>query len=49
MKLTARTVVGETTVAGTSGVFTHNTGTELEHAFRRWLVGTLKFNYGVDD
>ena len=39
VKLTASTVVGETTVAGTSGVFTRNAGVELEHAFRRWLIG----------
>ena len=49
VKLTASTVVGETTVAGTSGVFTHNAGVELEHAFRRWLIGSLRFSYGVDN
>jgi len=49
VKLTANTVASETTVPGTAGVFTRNTGVELEHAFRRWLVGSLKFNYGLDD
>ena len=49
VKLTASTVVSETTVAGTSGVFTHNVGAELEHAFRRWLIGSVRFSYGVDD
>jgi hypothetical protein len=49
VKLLASTVAGETTVPGTSGVFTRNAGIEIEHAFRRWLVGAVKFNYGLDD
>jgi hypothetical protein len=49
VKLTAQTVAGETTVPGTSGIFTRNAGVEVEHAFRRWLVGSVKFNYGFDD
>ena len=32
-----------------SDVLTRNAGIEVEHAFRRWLVGSLKFNYGFDD
>ena len=34
---------------GTSGVLTRNVGIEVEHAFRRWLIGAVKFNYGLDD
>jgi len=49
LKLTANTLVTETTVPGTSGVFTRNVGFEVEHAFRRWLIGAVKFNYGADD
>jgi hypothetical protein len=49
VKLLASTVAGETTVPGTSGVFTRNAGIEIEHSFRRWLVGAVKFNYGLDD
>jgi hypothetical protein len=49
VKLTATTTAGETTVAGTAGILTRNAGIEVEHAFRRWLVGALKFNYGLDD
>jgi hypothetical protein len=30
-------------------VLTRNAGIEVEHSFRRWLVGTAKFNYGRDD
>ena len=49
IKFNASTVAAETTVPGTAGVFTRNAGVEVEHAFRRWLVGSLKFNYGFDD
>jgi len=49
VKLSASTVASETTVPGTAGVFTRNIGMEVEHAFRRWLIGSVKFNYGLDD
>jgi hypothetical protein len=49
VKLLATTVASETTVAGTSGVLTRNAGIEVEHSFRRWLVGAVRFNYGLDD
>jgi hypothetical protein len=49
IKFNAATVAAETTVPGTAGVFTRNAGVEVEHAFRRWLIGSLKFNYGFDD
>ena len=49
VKLTAQTVAGETTVPGTAGVLTRNAGIEVEHSFRRWLIGAVKFNYGLDD
>jgi hypothetical protein len=49
IKLIATTVASETTVPGTAGVFTRNAGIEVEHSFRRWLVGAVKFNYGLDD
>ena len=49
VKLTAQTVASETTVPGTAGVLTRNAGIEVEHSFRRWLVGAVKFNYGLDD
>jgi hypothetical protein len=49
IKLTAATVAGETTVPGTAGILTRNAGLEVEHAFRRWLIGAVKFNYGNDD
>ena len=49
IKLTAATVAGETTVPGAAGILTRNAGIEVEHAFRRWLIGAVKFNYGNDD
>jgi len=49
IKLTASTTAAETTVPGTAGVLTRNAGIEFEHAFRRWLIGAVKFNYGFDD
>jgi hypothetical protein len=49
VKLTAATVAQETTAPGTAGVLTRNTSIEVDHAFRRWLVGAIKFSYGFDD
>jgi hypothetical protein len=49
VKFNASTVAAETTVPGTAGVLTRNAGVEVEHSFRRWLIGSLKFNYGFDD
>jgi hypothetical protein len=42
-KFTALTIVSESTLAGVSGEFTHELGIEVDHAFRTWLDGTLKF------
>jgi hypothetical protein len=41
-KLTAVTSANESTLAGVSGVFTHEVGIEVDHAFRTWLGATLK-------
>jgi hypothetical protein len=47
-KLTARTSVDETTVAGVSGIFTREVALQVDHAFRRWLLGTVKFSDALD-
>jgi hypothetical protein len=47
-KLIARTTANETTVAGVSGIFTREAGLEAAHAFRRWLIATLRFTAGLD-
>jgi hypothetical protein len=32
-----------------SGVLRRDFGTQVDHSFRRWLIGTVKFEYGLDD
>ncbi len=49
VKLTGTSVVGESTVPGTSGVLYRDVGLQVDHAFRRWLIGTVKAGYGNDD
>ena len=47
--LRAESQIGETTLAGASGVFTHAASVTVDHAFRRWLIGTVSVVYGIDD
>ena len=47
--LSARSRIAESTLAGVSGVLRRDFGAQLDHAFRRWLIGTVKFEYGFDD
>jgi hypothetical protein len=49
VKLKASTTANETTLAGVSGVFTHEIGIEVDHNFRRWLEATLKFTGDRDN
>lgn len=49
VELRARSAVAETTYANASGDFTHEIGLEVEHAFRRWLIGTASAAYRIDD
>jgi hypothetical protein len=49
VKLTAATTVGESDQAGVSGVLYRDVGLEVDHAFRRWLIGSLKGGAGFDD
>jgi hypothetical protein len=46
--LTASTRGEEVTVAGVSGAFRRDIGAQVDHSFRRWLVGTLRAGYGFD-
>jgi hypothetical protein len=41
--------IGETTLAGASGVFHRQASITIDHAFRRWLIGTVGVSYGMDD
>ncbi|MEX0591820.1 MAG: outer membrane beta-barrel protein [Xanthobacteraceae bacterium] len=47
--LKANSEIGETTLAGASGVFTHQASVAIDHAFRRWLIGSASVSYGIED
>jgi hypothetical protein len=47
--LTAKSTVDETTITGVSGILKQDAGVQIDHSFRRWLIGTAKFGYGIDD
>jgi hypothetical protein len=49
VKLTGKSTVGESTVPGLSGVFYRDVGLQIDHSFRRWLIGTVKLGFGLDD
>jgi hypothetical protein len=49
VKLTATSSVDESTLSGVSGVLTRDYLGEVDHAFRRWLIGTVKLGYGTSD
>ena len=45
LKLEMKTTVDESTIVGVSGAFNHYYAAQIDHAFRRWLVGTMRFAY----
>jgi hypothetical protein len=47
--LTAKSSVDETIVPGVSGALRRDFGVAVDHAFRRWLIGTVKLGYGIDE
>jgi hypothetical protein len=49
VKATALSIADETTVPGVSGILRRDFGVQVDHAFRRWLIGTVKLAYGTDD
>jgi hypothetical protein len=49
MKLTGKSSVGESTIPGVSGVLYRDVGLQIDHSFRRWLIGTVKLGFGLDD
>jgi hypothetical protein len=49
VKLSARTTVDETLLTGVAGAFTREVALEVDHAFRRWLVATLKLSGATVD
>jgi hypothetical protein len=46
---TARSSVYESIETDVSGVLARDFGVQIDHSFRDWLIGTLKFGYGLDD
>jgi hypothetical protein len=49
LKLEAKSRVDESVLPGVSGALIRDVGLQVDHSFRRWLVGTLKFGFGQDD
>jgi hypothetical protein len=41
----ATSSIDETTLPGVSGVLSRSYTAQVDHAFRRWLIGSLKFGY----
>ena len=48
VKFTASSTLGESNIAGVPGVFYRDAGVQFDHAFRRWLIGTVKLGIGQD-
>lgn len=48
VKLTAASAIAESTIAGVSGVFSRDVGLQVDHSFRRWLIGSVKLGAGFD-
>jgi hypothetical protein len=49
VKLTGASTIGESTQPGVSGVLYRDVGLQVDHAFRRWLIGSVKVGFGFDD
>ena len=49
LKLNAATTVGESIISGVSGALSNDFAFQIDHAFRRWLIGTVKLGYGTDN
>ena len=49
LKVYANTTVDESILPGVAGSLRRDFGVQFDHAFRRWLVGTLTLGYGTDN
>ena len=47
--LAAKSTIEETTLTGASGLFRREARITVDHAFRRWLIGSASVAYGLDD
>jgi hypothetical protein len=48
VKLKIATAADESTVPGVAGVLRHDAALQVDHAFRRCLIATVKLGYGTD-
>jgi len=48
VRLSVASTAAESTLAGVSGMLSRDFGLQVDHAFRRWLIGTLKLGFGWD-
>jgi hypothetical protein len=48
-RFTAASTVNDATIQGVSGAFSRDFNVQVDHAFRRWLIGTLQVGYGNDE
>lgn len=48
VKLTASTKADESTLPGVAGVLRRDVSMQVDHAFRRWFIGTARVGYGED-
>jgi len=49
VRLDAVSSINETTLPGVSGSLSRDYTAQVDHAFRRWLIGTARFGYGTSD
>jgi len=47
--LTARSASDESVVAAVSGLLRRDVAVQVDHAYRRWLIGTFRIGTGFDD
>lgn len=48
VKLTVASTISETTIPGVPGELSRDIGLQFDHAFRRWLIGSVKAGFGTD-
>lgn len=48
-RLAVRSAADESVIPGISGVFRRDTEIDIDHAFRRWLIATVRLGAGLDD
>ena len=47
VRFAAASSIDETTLPGVSGSLSRDYSVQIDHAFRRWLIGTARFGYGT--